>query len=407
MLLVQKFGGTSVADVERIKNVAKRVVETANKGHKVIVVVSAMAGETDKLIELAHKVNPCPQEREMDILLSSGERVTCALTAMAIEALGKKATALTGRQLGIYTDCAHTKAHIEFISGERAREALNDKNIVVVAGFQGIAKDTDDVTTLGRGGSDLSAVAIAYAMKADLCEIYTDVDGVYTADPNIVREARKIDRITYEEMLELASLGAKVLQARAVEVAMKFDVPLMVRSSFNDHEGTLVTREDKNMEKVVVSAVAHDKNQSRITVKNAHNKPGIAALMFKAIADKNIVVDMISQNIVGGDDKADISFTIPRTDTNQAVNLLRAMQNDLGFSRLDVDEDVGKVSIVGVGMRTHSGVAAKMFEVLSKNDINIMMINTSEISISCIIDLKDVEKAVRILHEAFGLGDRK
>jgi len=403
MLIVQKFGGTSVANIERIRNVARRAVREAKKGNSVIVVVSAMAGETDKLIALAHQVNPNPSEREMDILLSSGERVTCALTAMTIQALGMKAVALTGRQLGVYTDSVHTRAHIEYISGERAKQALKDGHIVVVAGFQGIAKDTGEVTTLGRGGSDLSAVAIAYAMNADLCEIYTDVDGVYTADPNIVKEAHKIDKITYEEMLELASLGAKVLQTRSVEVAAKYNVPLMVRSSFNYKKGTLIVKEDRDMEKVLVSAVAHDKNQARITIKDVYNRPGIAAKIFKAIADRNIVVDMISQNIVKGDERADISFTLPRSETKAAIKILDGLKGEIGFSRLDVNENVGKVSIVGVGMRTHSGVAAKMFDVLSKNRINIMMINTSEISVSCIIELKYVEKAVRILHKAFML----
>ncbi len=403
MLVVQKYGGTSVANPERIKNVARRAVETAKKGNSVVVVVSAMAGETDKLIRLAHEINESPSEREMDLLLSSGERITCALTSMAIESLGKKSIALTGRQLGIYTDSVHTRAHIEYITGERAKKALREGNIVVVAGFQGITKETEEVTTLGRGGSDLSAVAIAYALKADLCEIYTDVDGVYTADPNIVKKARKINKITYEEMLELASLGAKVLQTRSVEVAAKFNIPLMVRSSFNYNEGTLITKEDKDMEKVVVSAIAHDKNQSKITVKGAFNKPGIAALMFKSIANRNIIVDMIGQNIVKGDERADISFTIPRSETREALKILKEMKQQIGFTDIDVNENIGKVSIVGVGMRTHSGVAAKMFETLSQNGINIMMINTSEISVSCIIDLKHLELAVRVLHDAFGL----
>lgn len=403
MLIVQKYGGTSVANIERIKNVARRAVETAKKGNSVVVVVSAMAGETDKLINLAHQINENPSEREMDLLLSSGERVTSALTTMAIESLGMKAIAFTGRQLGIYTDSVHTRAHIEYITGERAKKALKDGYIVVVAGFQGITKDTEEVTTLGRGGSDLSAVAIAYALKADLCEIYTDVDGVYTADPNIVKNARKIKKITYEEMMELASLGAKVLHTRSVEVAAKFKVSLMVKSSFNYNEGTLITVEDKDMEKVVVSAIAHDKNQSKITIKGATNKPGVAAHIFKSIAAKNIIVDMIGQNIVKGDKRADISFTIPRSETKSALKLLKEMQKVIGYNDIDVNENIGKVSIVGVGMRTHSGVAAKMFETLSKHNINIMMINTSEISVSCIIELKYLELAVRLLHDAFGL----
>ncbi len=403
MLIVQKYGGTSVANIERIQNVARRAVETAGKGHSVLVVVSAMAGETDKLINLAHQINENPSTREMDLLLSSGERITCALTAMAVEKFGKKAIALTGRQLGIYTDSVHTRAHIEYITGERAKKALKDGYIVVVAGFQGITKETEEVTTLGRGGSDLSAVAIAYALRADLCEIYTDVDGVYTADPNIVKKARKIKKITYEEMLELASLGAKVLQTRSVEVAAKFNVPLMVKSSFNYNEGTLITTEDKDMEKVVVSAIAHDKNQSKITVKGALNRPGIAALIFKSIAAKNIIVDMIGQNIAKGDERADISFTIPRSETKETLKIIRDLKKEIGYTDIDVNENIGKVSIVGVGMRTHSGVAAKMFETLSEHGINIMMINTSEISVSCIIDLRHLEMAVRVLHDAFGL----
>ncbi|MEK7266982.1 MAG: aspartate kinase, partial [Nitrospirota bacterium] len=284
MLIVQKYGGTSVANVERIKAVAKRVVKTAKEGHKVAVVVSAMAGETDKLINLAHQVSHNPNEREMDLLLSSGERVTCALTAIAIEELGHKAMAFTGRQMGIITDDVHTKAKIEKIAGERAKKALDEGYIIVVAGFQGITESGSDVTTLGRGGSDLSAVAIASALNADLCEIYTDVDGVYTTDPNIVPEARKLDKISYEEMLELASLGAKVLQTRSVEFAMKYEVPVVVRSSFNDNQGTLVTKEDEDMEKVVVSGVAYDKNQAKITVMGVPDKPGIAARLFKGIA---------------------------------------------------------------------------------------------------------------------------
>ncbi len=403
MLIVQKYGGTSVANIERIKNVARRAVEAAKKGNSVLVVVSAMAGETDKLIGLAHSINQNPSSREMDLLLSSGERVTSALTAMAIENLGHKAIALTGRQLGIYTDTVHTRAHIEYISGERANKALKDGCIVVVAGFQGITKETEEVTTLGRGGSDLSAVAIAGALKADLCEIYTDVDGVYTADPNIVEKARKIRKISYEEMMELASLGAKVLHTRSVEVAAKFNVPLMVRSSFNNNEGTLITREDEDMEKVVVSAVAHDKNQARITLRGAKNRPGVAAKIFRAIADKNIIVDMIGQNIVRGENAADISFTIPKSETREAIKILKDLKNKVGFKDIDVDENIGKVSNVGVGIRTHSCVAARMIEVLSKKGINNLMINTSEISVSCIIEEKYLKTAVRVLHDAFGL----
>lgn len=403
MLVVQKYGGTSVGDVEKIKNVARRAVKTAKRGNSVLVVVSAMAGETDKLIHLAHKINSAPSQREMDILLSSGERITCALTAMAIESLGQKAIALTGRQLGIYTDTVHTRAHIEHISGERAKRAFKEGYIVVVAGFQGVTSDTEEVTTLGRGGSDLSAVAIAGALRADLCEIYTDVDGVYTADPNIVKKARKINRLSYEEMMELASLGAKVLHTRSVEVAAKFNVPIMVRSSFNYKRGTLITKEDRDMERVVVSAVAHDKNQSKITVLGVRDRPGAAARIFRAIAERNIIVDMIGQNIIKGSRCADVSFTIPRSETKETIRILKGIQKEVGFNDIDINEDIGKVSIIGVGMRTHSGVAAKMFEVLSKKGINIMMISTSEISISCIIESKHLKTAVRVLHGAFDL----
>ncbi len=403
MLIVQKYGGTSVANVERIKAVADRVANTVRGGNRVVVVVSAMAGETDKLIGLAQQISSVPNDREMDMLLSSGERVTSALTAMAIEALGYRAKALTGRQAGIITDKVHTKAKIEKISGERIRKALADDNVVVIAGFQGVTEGEADVTTLGRGGSDLSAVAIAAAIEADLCEIYTDVDGVYTTDPNIVAEARKLERISYEEMLELASLGAKVLQTRSVEFAKKYNVPLVVRSSFNDNAGTLVVEEDKDMENVVVSGIAYDKNQAKITVVNVPDKPGIAAKLFEAIASANIVVDMIVQNISSDGRSADISFTVPKTDSKKALGVTDAVAREMGADRVDIRDDISKVSVVGVGMRTHSGVAAKMFEVLAEHKINIIMISTSEIKVSCVIDLKFTELAVRVLHETFGL----
>lgn len=403
MLIVQKYGGTSVANVERIKAVAGRVTKTAGQGNNVVVIVSAMAGETDKLIDFAHQLSPAPNDREMDMLLSSGERVTSALTAMAIEALGYPAKALTGRQAGIITDRVHTRAKIERISGERIRKALDEGNIVVIAGFQGVTEGETDVTTLGRGGSDLSAVAIAAAIEADLCEIYTDVDGVYTTDPNIVSEARKLDKISYEEMLELASLGAKVLQTRSVEFAKKYKVPLVVRSSFNDNEGTLVAEEDKDMENVVVSGIAYDKNQAKITVVNVPDKPGIAAKLFEAIASAHIVVDMIVQNISSDGKSADISFTVPKTDSKKALEVTETVAKELGARRVDIRDDISKVSVVGVGMRTHSGVAARMFETLAEHKINIIMISTSEIKVSCIIDLKFTELAVRVLHDTFGL----
>ncbi|MBF0559792.1 MAG: aspartate kinase [Nitrospirae bacterium] len=402
MLIVQKYGGTSVANAARIKAVAERVVRTAREGNKVVVVVSAMSGETDKLINLAHQVSANPKEREMDLLLSSGERVTSALTAMAIEELGCKATAFTGRQMGIITDKVHTRARIEKITADRAKKALADNYILVIAGFQGIT-ETEEVTTLGRGGSDLSAVAIASALDADLCEIYTDVDGVYTTDPNIVPDARKLDKISFEEMIELASLGAKVLQTRSVEFAMKYEVPLVVRSSFNDNPGTLVTKEDKEMERVVVSGVAYDKNQTKITLTGVPDRPGIAATIFKRIADAGIIVDMIVQNVSIDGKEADISFTVPKTDSKKALKLTDEIARELSARGVAVREDISKISIVGVGMRTHSGVAARMFETLAKHGINIIMISTSEIKVSCIIDLKYTELAVRVLHETFEL----
>jgi aspartate kinase len=402
MLIVQKYGGTSVANVERIKAVAERVSKTVKEGHKVVVVVSAMAGETDKLINLAYQISPNPDEREMDLLLSSGERVTSALTAMAIEVLGHKAKALTGRQMGIITDTAHTKARIERITGDRAKKWLDEGYVVVVAGFQGIT-ETEDVTTLGRGGSDLSAVAIAHALNADLCEIYTDVEGVYTADPRIVPEARKLDKISYEEMLELASLGSKVLQTRSVELAMKYNVPVVVRSSFNDKPGTLVTKEDKDMEKVVVSGIAHDTNQAKITILGVPDRPGIAAKLFKEIADANIVVDMIVQNVSSDGKSTDISFTVPKTDSKKALKITEDIAKELGARGVDLREDIAKISIVGVGMRTHSGVAAQMFDTLARHGVNIMAISTSEIKVSCLIDAKYTELAVRVLHDSFGL----
>ncbi len=406
MLIVQKYGGTSVGSTEKIKAVAERIVETKKQGNNVVVIVSAMAGETDKLLWLANQISPNPDEREMDLLLSSGERVSAALTAIAINELGFKAISLTGRQVGIITDNAHTKARIEMITGKRVRQALKEGVIPVIAGFQGIT-ETSDVTTLGRGGSDLTAVAVAAALKADLCEIYTDVDGVYTTDPNIVPDARKLDKISYDEMLELASLGAKVLQTRSVEFAKKYGVPIVVRSSFSNNPGTLVVKEDKEMEKVVVSGVAYDKNQAKITAIAVYDRPGIAAKLFNAIADANIVVDMIVQNISGDGKATDISFTVPKTDSKKALRITEEIVAELGAKGVVLREDIAKVSIIGVGMRTHSGVAAKMFGTLAKHGINIMMISTSEIKVSCVIDSKYTELAVRVLHDAFGLGEDK
>jgi aspartate kinase len=406
MLILQKYGGTSVGSLERIRAVAKRVVDTKKKGNDVVVVVSAMAGETDKLIELASQISTNPDEREMDLLLSSGERISAALTAIAVNELGCKSLSFTGRQVGIITNQAHTKARIERITGERVEKALNKGMIPVIAGFQGIT-ETSEVTTLGRGGSDLTAVAVAAALKADLCEIYTDVDGVYTTDPNIVPEAKKLDKISYDEMLELASLGAKVLQTRSVEFAKKYGVPVVVRSSFNDNPGTLVIKEDRDMEKVEVAGVAYDKNQSKITAIGVHDRPGVAAKLFNAVAGANIIVDMIVQNISGDGKSTDISFTVPKADSKKALKITEEIVSELGAKDVKLREDIAKVSIIGVGMRTHSGVAAKMFETLAKHNINIMMISTSEIKVSCIIDSKYTELAVRVLHDAFDLGEPK
>lgn len=405
MLIVQKYGGTSVGSLDKISAVAERVVRTQKQGHNVVVIVSAMAGETDKLACLANQISSNPDEREMDLLLSSGERISAALTAIAIMELGCKSMSFTGRQVGIITDGFHTKAKIEKITGERVKHAIGEGIIPVIAGFQGIT-ETSDVTTLGRGGSDLTAVAVAAALKADLCEIYTDVEGVYTTDPNIVPEAKKLDKISYDEMLELASLGAKVLQTRSVEFAKKYDVPVVVKSSFSDNPGTFVVKEDKEMEKVVVSGVAYDKNQAKITVTAVHDRPGVAARLFQAIAKANIIVDMIVQNVSGDGKATDISFTVPKTDSKKALLLTEGIVSELGAKAVTLREDIAKVSVIGVGMRTHSGVAAKMFETLAKHGINIMMISTSEIKVSCVIEVKYTELAVRVLHDAFGLGEK-
>jgi len=401
-LIVQKYGGTSVADTERIKAVAERVVSVAKEGNQVIVVVSAMAGETDKFVGFANEITDSPDEREMDLLLSSGERITSALMAMAIQKLGHKSMSLTGRQVGIMTDSSHTKAMIEEIEASRLKIALDEGKVPVVAGFQGI-NELQDVTTLGRGGSDTTAVAIAAALKADACEIYTDVEGVYTADPRIVPDARKLDRISYDEMLEMASLGAKVLHGRSVEFAKKYDVPMVVRSSFNQAPGTLVTKEDGYMEKTVVTGVTHDKNQARITIMGVPDRPGIAASIFNAVSDANINVDMIVQNISNVDHATDISFTVSKADGNKAHDIIHKVSDDMGTKGVNMNTSVAKVSIVGVGMQSHFGVAAQMFEVLAKNKINIMMISTSEIKISCVVDDHQTERAVKVLHDSFEL----
>jgi len=404
VLIVQKYGGTSVGDLERIQNVALRVKRNQDAGHQTVVVVSAMSGETDRLTGMASALSATPPDREMDLLLSSGERVTIALLAMALTEIGAPAQAFTGRQVGIETDSVHTKARIARIGGERLREAIDKGIIPVVAGFQGIDAQSD-VTTLGRGGSDLTAVAVAAALKADRCDIYTDVDGVYTADPRIVSNARKLDRITFEEMLELASLGAKVLQTRSVLFAMRHGVPVQVLSSFTDQPGTLVTGEDAVMEQVSVSGVTYDRNQAKITLNRVPDHPGVASRIFRAISGAEVLIDMIIQNVSHAG-TTDISFTIPRTDVAKARATVEAIDLYGEQLAMAVDESIAKISVVGVGMRSHTGVATEMFETLAGNEINIKMISTSEIKISCVIDERYTELAVRTLHDAFGLGEK-
>jgi aspartate kinase len=401
-LVVQKYGGTSVGDVDRIRNVATRVLKTKKEGHDVVVVVSAMSGETDKLIRLAHQTTPSPDEREMDVLISTGEQVSIALLAIALKSMGAEAKSYLGFQIKIATDSAFGKARITGIESEKVLGDLKKGRIVVVAGFQGI-DEAENITTLGRGGSDTTAVAIAAALKADLCEIYTDVDGVYTTDPNICEKARKLSKISYDEMLEMASLGAKVLQIRSVEFAKKYDVPIHVRSSFNDNPGTIVCKEDKEMEKVVVSGVTYNKNESKIEIMRVPDVPGVAAKLFKPIADANIVVDMIIQTSSTEKGYADVAFTVPKSDFSNTLRIVKESLKEIGGKEVVADENIAKVSIVGVGMRSHSSVAAQMFSALAKERINIHMISTSEIKISCVIDSKYTELAVRALHDAFQL----
>ena len=401
-LVVQKYGGTSVGDVERIRNVARRVLNTKNQGHEVVVVVSAMAGETDKLIRLAKQVTPNPDERETDVLISTGEQVSIALLAIALKDMGSDAKSYLGFQIKIATDSAFGKARITGIESEKMLQDLKNGRIVVVAGFQGV-DELDNITTLGRGGSDTTAVAIAAALKADVCEIYTDVDGVYTTDPNICSKARKLPKISYDEMLEMASLGAKVLQIRSVEFAKKYDVPIHVRSSFNDNPGTIVCKEDKEMEKVVVSGVTYNKNEAKIEVMRVPDVPGMAAKLFQPIADANIVVDMIIQTSSTEKGCADVAFTVPQSDFAKTLQIVKEAIKGFGGKEVKSNEDIAKVSIVGVGMRSHSNVATQMFSALAKEGINIQMISSSEIKISCIIDSKYTELAVRALHDAFEL----
>ncbi len=402
-LIVQKYGGTSVGTVEKIKNVAKRVARTKEEGNDVVVVVSAMSGETNRLLGLANQISEMPNERELDVVASTGEQVTIGLLAIALTEMGCKAKSFCGFQIPVVTDSAYVKARIREIRGETILKALKEGYVAVVAGFQGI-DDTGSITTLGRGGSDTSAVAVAAALKADVCEIYTDVDGVYTTDPNICSDARKLDKISFEEMLELASLGAKVLQIRAVEFGMKYGVRIHVRSSFNDNQGTIVTTEEEIMETAVVSGVAHNKNEAKITVVKVPDRPGIAAKIFRPLSEANIVVDVIVQNVsVTG--FTDLTFTIGRTDYKKAMQITEKAAKDVGAERVFGDDKIAKVSIVGMAMRSHSGVALKVFETLAGEGINILGISTSEIKISVLIEEKYTELAVRVLHAAFGLGN--
>ncbi|MDI6703217.1 MAG: aspartate kinase [bacterium] len=401
-LIVQKFGGTSVANPNRIKEVAKRIIRTLEKGYDVVVVVSAAGDTTDRLISLAYEITPSPAEREIDMLISTGEQISSALLAMAIESLGHPAISFTGSQIEILTDDTHTKAKIVDINTERIWKHLHLGKVVVVAGFQGISIDKD-ITTLGRGGSDLTAVALAHVLKAKVCEIYTDVPGVYTANPKIVQDARKLDFISSEEMLELASSGAKVLQSRSVELAKKFGVLIHVRSSFTDEEGTMVKEKVKGMEEALVTGIAEDIDQAKITILDVPDRPGIAAKVFGELARESINVDMIIQSAPIRD-KNDISFTIAKSDLEKSLKIMNKVKEEVGAKDVISDKNVAKVSVVGVGMRTHSGVAAKMFSALASKDINIEMISTSEIKISCIIKKDKMEEAVKILHDTFELG---
>ena len=401
MVIVQKFGGTSVGDLERIQNVAKRVSKSVKEGHQVVVVVSAMSGETNKLVGYTEFFGENPERSEVDMVLSSGERVTAALLSIALNQIGHKATSMTGRRAGIVTDAAHTRARIERIDPTPMKTALAEGKILVIAGFQGVNEE-GLVTTLGRGGSDLSAVAVAGAIGADLCEIYTDVEGIYTTDPRIEPTAKKLNNISYDEMLELASLGAKVLQSRSVELAKKLNVNLVTRSSFSDAEGTLITKEENIMEKPLVSGIALDRNQARIALEGVVNRPGIASDIFGALATSNVNVDMIIQTS-GHDGSTNMDFTVPQNELNDAKAVVETFCQKNEIKEATFDESICKVSIVGVGMKSHTGVAAKAFSTMAKENINIQMISTSEIKVSMVIDEKYAELAVRSLHNAYEL----
>ena len=401
-LVVQKYGGTSVGTIDRIQHVAQKIASIRKTGTQVVVVVSAMAGETDKLLKMARQICDNPERREIDLLLSSGERISSALLTMALQARGIPAISMTGRQIGLQTDSVHTRARIKQIDAKRAQQALKENNVIVVAGFQGV-NEKGDVTTLGRGGSDTSAVALAVALGSSQCEIYTDVDGVYTADPRMVPKANKLDVVSYDEMLEMASLGAKVLQIRCVEFAHKFKMPLVVKSSYIEGgKGTLICEEDSNMEQPVVSGIMYDKNQAKITLKEVPDQPGIAANIFGSIADAGLSVDMIIQNI-SAEGHTDLSFTLGREELNEAMVIMEKVAKKIRAVNVSADSKIAKISIVGAGMRSHSGVAARIFKTLSKEKINILMISTSEIKVSCIIEQKHTKAAVNALHTAFGL----
>lgn len=401
-LIVQKYGGTSVADVERIKNVAARVARTHKQGNKVVVVLSAMSGETNRLVAFANEASEFPVGREYDMIVSSGEQVTIGLLSIVLNEMGLKARSFAGHQVPIITDSQFGSARIEDIGCDAIMRELASGGIAVVAGFQGVDAD-GNITTLGRGGSDTTAVALAAALKADLCEIYTDVEGVYTTDPNICHDARKLAKVSYDEMLEMASLGAKVLQTRSVEFAKKYNVPVMVRSSFSDTEGTLVCKEDTEMEKVVVSGVTYNKDEAKISVLRVPDRPGIAARLFKPLTEAGINVDMIVQNI-SHDAHTDLTFTVSKSEFKRALKLVRETASAIEAKEVIGDPNIAKVSIVGAGMRSHAGVASKMFDVMAAEGINIQMISTSEIKISCVVDVKYTELAVRVLHDAFELG---
>ena len=400
-LIVQKYGGTSVGSPEKIKAVAEHVLDYRSKGNQMVVVLSAMSGETDRLISLANSVQEQPDTREMDVLLSTGEQVTISLFAMAVKAAGFDAISFLGDQVKILTSSMHTKARIESVDTDKVKKHLAQGKIVVIAGFQGV-DENGDITTLGRGGSDTTAVALAATLEADQCEIFTDVEGVFTTDPNVCASARKIDRISYDEMLELASLGAKVLDIRSVGLAKRYKVPLHVRSTFVDTEGTWVVEEDKAMESMLVSGVTYNKNEARITITKVPDNPGIASKIFMPISDAGIVVDMIIQNTRAGD-LTDMTFTVPRTDFKKAMELVEKIAADIGAENVSGADNIAKVSIVGVGMRNNSGIASTMFHVLANEGINIMMISTSEIKVSCVIEEKYTELAIRALHDAFAL----